>query len=81
MVQKYQSPVRVYKWPFELLMKAYEPRFPTCDMIPIIKETEIIEEDLSQDEAVHMIDRRAKLNVEAPYLLKKLMGVEFLLFR
>jgi len=62
-------------------MKAYELRFPTCDMIPIIKETEILEEDLSQDGAVHMIDRRAKLNVEAPYLLKKLMGVEFLLFR
>lgn len=81
MVQKYQSPVRVYKYPFELLMRAYELRFPTCDMIPIIKETEIIEEDLSPDEAVHMIDRRAKLNVEAPYLLKKLMGVDFLLFR
>ena len=81
MVQKYQSPVRVYKYPFELLMRAYELRFPTCDMIPIIKETEIIEEDLSADTAVHMIDRRAKLNVEAPYLLKKLMGVEFLLFR
>lgn len=81
MVQKYQSPVRVYKYPFELLMRAYEMRFPTCDMIPIIKETEIIEEDLSPDEAVHMIDRRAKLNVEAPYLLKKLMGVDFLLFR
>ena len=42
MVQKYQSPVRVYKYPFELLMMAYELRFPTCDMIPIIKETEII---------------------------------------
>ena len=28
-----------------------------------------------------MIDRRAKLNVEAPYLLKKLMGVDYLLFR
>ena len=28
-----------------------------------------------------MIDRRAKLNVDAPYLLKKFMGVEFLLFR
>lgn len=44
MVQKYQSPVRVYKYPFELLMMAYELRFPTCDMIPIIKETEIIGE-------------------------------------
>jgi len=81
MVQKYQSPVRVYKYPFELLMRAYEMRFPTCDMIPIIKETEVIEEDLSADTAVHMVDRRAKLNVDAPYLLKKLMGVEFLLFR
>jgi len=81
MVQKYQSPVRVYKYPFELLMRAYEMRFPTCDMIPIIKETEVIEQDISPDEAVHMVDRRAKLNVEAPYLLKKLMGVEFLLFR
>ena len=50
-------------------------------MIPIIHETEILEEDLAADEAVHMIDRRAKLNVEAPYLLKKLMGVDFLLFR
>jgi len=81
MVQKYQSPVRVYKYPFELLMRAYEMRFPTCDMIPIIKDTEIIEEDLSTDGAVHMVDRRAKLSVEIPYLLKKLLGVEFLLFR
>jgi len=81
MVQKYQSPVRVYKYPFELLMTAYEMRFPTCDMIPIIKETEVVEEDLSPDKAVHMVDRRAKLNVDAPYLLKKLMGVDYLLFR
>ena len=42
MVQDYQSAVRVYKYPFELLMRAYEMRFPTCDMIPIIKETEVI---------------------------------------
>lgn len=81
MVQKYNSPVRVYKYPFELLMRAYEMRFPTCDMIPIIKETDIIEEDLSPDGSVHMVDRRAKLNVDAPYLLKKMMGVEHLLFR
>lgn len=80
-MQKYQSPVRVYKHPFELLMRAYEMRFPTCDMIPIIKETEVIEEDVSSDSAVHMVDRRAKLNVEVPYLLKKFLGVDFLLFR
>ena len=35
MVQKYQSPVRVYKKPFELVMRAYEMRFPTCEEIPI----------------------------------------------
>ena len=81
MVQKYQSPVRVYKKPFELIMRAYEMRFPTCKEIPIILETEIIEEEEDEETGLHIIDRRAKLNVEAPYLLKKLMGVEFLLFR
>ncbi len=30
---------------------------------------------------MHMVDRRAKLSVEVPYLLKKIMGVEYLLFR
>ncbi len=81
MVQKYQSPVRVYKYPFELIMRAYEMRFPTCDMIPVVKETEIIEEDKSADGATHMVDRRAKLSIDVPYLLKKIMGVEFLIFR
>ena len=36
---------------------------------------------MSPEGSVHMVDRRAKLNVEVPYLLKKLMGVEYLLFR
>lgn len=40
-----------------------------------------MEEDVNADGSVLMVDRRAKLNVEAPYLLKKMMGVEFLLFR
>lgn len=80
-MQKYQSPVRVYRYPFELLMHAYEMRFPTCDMIPIIRETEIIEEEITGGGAVHIVDRRAKLNVDVPYLLKKIMGVEYLLFR
>jgi hypothetical protein len=81
MVQKYQSPVRVYKKPFELVMKAYEMRFPTCDMIPIVKETEILSEENDDANGVSIIDRRAKLAVDAPYILKKIMGVEDLLFR
>lgn len=81
MVQKYQSPVRVYKKPFELVMRAYEMRFPTCEEIPIVLETDVIEEEIDEENGVHVIDRRAKLNIDAPYLLKKLMGVEFLLFR
>jgi hypothetical protein len=48
MVQQYQSPVRVYKNPFELVMMAYEMRFPTCEQIPIVKETEIIEEEIDE---------------------------------
>ena len=56
-------------------------RFPTCEEIPIVLETEILEEEIDEENGVHVIDRRAKLNIEAPYILKKLMGVEFLLFR
>ena len=61
MVQKYQSPVRVYKYPFELVMRAYEMRFPTCDMIPIVRETEILEEVVDDVTGIHLIDRRAKV--------------------
>ena len=63
MVQKYNSPVRVYKYPFELVMKAYELRFPTCDMIPIVRETEILEEVVDDVTGIHMIDRRAKVRI------------------
>ena len=52
-----------------------------CAQIPVVKETEILEEEVSSDGAVQMIDRRAKLAIDVPYLLKKLMGVEHLLFR
>ena len=62
-------------------MRAYEMRFPTCEMIPIVKETEIIEEDLDEGNGIHIIDRRAKLNIDAPYLLKKIIGVDDLIFR
>ena len=51
--------------------QAYVRRFPTCDMIPIMADTEIVSEKNSEDGAVEEVSRRCKLNVEAPYLLKK----------
>jgi hypothetical protein len=61
MVQKYQSPIEVFKYPFELVMRAYEMRFPTCDMIPIVRETEIVDEVIDDATGIHIIDRRAKV--------------------
>ncbi|RMC17892.1 hypothetical protein DUI87_05561 [Hirundo rustica rustica] len=79
MVQKYQSPVRVYKYPFELVMAAYEKRFPTCPEIPVFLGSEILHESKSEDGAIHVIERSCKLNVDAPRLLKK-AGVEYVFF-
>ncbi|XP_063444838.1 SEC14-like protein 1 isoform X1 [Mytilus trossulus] len=80
MVQKYQSPVRVYKHPFELVMAAYEKRFPTCKMIPVFLGSDTISDWTSEDESQHDIERRCRLNVDAPYLLKKIVGVDHVVF-
>uniref|UniRef100_A0A4X2L5E3 SEC14 like lipid binding 5 n=1 Tax=Vombatus ursinus TaxID=29139 RepID=A0A4X2L5E3_VOMUR len=80
MVQKYQSPVRVYKYPFELVMAAYEKRFPTCPQIPVFLGSEIIHESKSQDGSIHIVERSCKLTVDAPRLLKKIAGVEYVIF-
>ncbi|CAA9997720.1 unnamed protein product [Nesidiocoris tenuis] len=71
MVQKYTSPVRVYKYPFELVMKAYERRFPSCPQIPIVINCDVVSETESPDGSVRKTERRCKLHVDAPYLLKK----------
>lgn len=80
MVQTYQSPVRVYKHPFELVMAAYQMRFPTCPQIPIFVGSDIDYEFHSEDGAEEVINRRCKLNIDAPYLLKKMAGVDFVYF-
>lgn len=80
MVQKYQSPVRVYKHPFELIMAAYERRFPTCPLIPMFVDSDTVSEFKSDDGAVHVIERRCKLDVDAPRLLKKIAGVDYVYF-
>ncbi|XP_054160256.1 SEC14-like protein 1 [Oppia nitens] len=78
MVQKYQSPLRIYKYPFELVMAAYERRFPTCEMIPVFVGSDTISE--TDDGVVHVIERKCRINVEAPYLLKKITGVDIVYF-
>ncbi|XP_062447510.1 SEC14-like protein 1 isoform X2 [Rhea pennata] len=80
MVQKYQSPVRVYKHPFELIMAAYERRFPTCPLIPMFVASDTVNEYKSEDEAIHVIERRCKLDIDAPRLLKKIAGVDYVYF-
>ncbi|XP_046681100.1 SEC14-like protein 1 isoform X2 [Homalodisca vitripennis] len=80
MVQNYQSPVRVYKYPFELVMKAYERRFPTCKLIPVVLACDITSDTTSADGAVRVTERRCKLNVDAPFLIKKIIGVDHVFF-
>jgi len=80
MVQEYQSPVRVYEHPFELIMAAYEKRFPTCPMIPAFLGSDIVHEFKSEDGAIHVVERKCKLNVDAPYLVKKIAGVDYVYF-
>ncbi|XP_066545620.1 SEC14-like protein 5 isoform X2 [Amia ocellicauda] len=80
MVQKYQSPVRVYKYSFEMVMAAYEKRFPTCPLIPVFLGSEVLRESCSEDGALQVTERSCKLNVDAPRLLKKIAGVEYVYF-
>ena len=80
MVQQYQSPVRVYKHPFPLVMMAYERRFPTCSQIPVLVGCEIVSDEECEEGNLRITERRCKLNVEAPYILKKIIGVDFVYF-
>ncbi|XP_049760355.1 SEC14-like protein 5 [Elephas maximus indicus] len=80
MVQKYQSPVRVYKYPFELVMAAYEKRFPSCPQIPVFLGSQVLRQSRSTDGAVHVVERSCQLRVEAPRLLRKIVGVEHVVF-
>ncbi|XP_060882725.1 SEC14-like protein 1 [Labrus mixtus] len=80
MVQEYQSPVRVYKHPFELIMAAYTRRFPKCPLIPVFVDSEIINESQSKDGSTLVTERRCVIDIEAPRLLKRIAGVDYLYF-
>ena len=51
--------------------QAYERRFPTCPLIPMFVDSDTVNEFKSEDGAVHIIERRCKLDIDAPRLLKK----------
>ncbi|XP_045490772.1 protein real-time [Pieris rapae] len=80
MVQEYVSSVRVHKYPFEMVMAAYERRFPNCPQIPVVLECVITDDSWTADDAQRHTTRRCQLNVEAPYILKKMIGVDFVYF-
>lgn len=80
MVQEYQSPVRVYKHPFELIMAAYQRRFPKCPLIPVFVDSEVISENQSKDGSSVVTERRCVIDIDAPRLLKRIAGVDYLYF-
>jgi len=80
MVQEYTSPVRVYEFPFEMVMAAYQKRFPTCKLIPAFLGSDITYEYKSDDSAIHIVERRCRINVDAPYLVRKIAGVDHAIF-
>lgn len=53
------------------MFQAYQRRFPTCPHVPDLLDSEITEEEETKDKSFHKIVRRCKINVEAPYLVKK----------
>ncbi|XP_063698396.1 protein real-time isoform X2 [Culicoides brevitarsis] len=80
MVQKYTSPVRIYKYPFELVMKAYERRFPICPQMPIVLDCSVIHDIETENGAKRETKRYCKLAVDAPYLFKKMIGIDVAFF-
>ncbi|XP_060945443.1 SEC14-like protein 1 [Limanda limanda] len=80
MVQEYQSPVRVYKHPFELIMAAYVRRFPNCHLIPVFVDSKVFSENQSEDGSTLVTERRCTIDIDAPRLLKRIAGVDYLYF-
>lgn len=56
--------------------QAYERRFPTCPLIPMFVDSDTVSEFKSEDGAIHVIERRCKLDIDAPRLLKKVLATD-----
>ncbi|KAH7705825.1 Protein T23G5.2 b [Aphelenchoides avenae] len=78
--QPYRSPVRLYKYSFELVNAAYRMLSPTCPQIPIFVGSEITQEFHSPDGAEEVTERECQLNIDATYLAKKVAGIDYAYF-
>ena len=61
-------------------MQAYERRFPKCPQMPIVLDCQIVKDEIKENGAIRQTSRRCKLAVEAPYLFKKLIGLDVVYF-
>ncbi|KII73598.1 SEC14-like protein 5 [Thelohanellus kitauei] len=76
MVAEHTAEVRTYLFPFELVVEAYHLRFPTCELIPNLVATEEISDEWFDNESIRVTERRFTMSIDAPYLLKKICGVD-----
>ncbi|CAF89437.1 unnamed protein product, partial [Tetraodon nigroviridis] len=59
---------------------AYMRRFPKCPLIPVFVDSEVFSENHSDDGAVTVTERRCVIDIDAPRLLKRIAGVDYLYF-
>uniref|UniRef100_G3PJE9 SEC14-like lipid binding 1 n=1 Tax=Gasterosteus aculeatus aculeatus TaxID=481459 RepID=G3PJE9_GASAC len=59
---------------------AYVRRFPRSHLIPVFVDSEVLKETQSQDGATLVTERRCVIDIEAPRLLKRIAGVDYLYF-
>eukprot|EP01135_Chromosphaera_perkinsii_P003683 Nk52_evm1s252 gene=Nk52_evmTU1s252 len=71
---------RYFDEPWELIVAAYEKRWPTCKLIPVLKEAETISDVHAEDGSTRVVQRRCKIEPGAPLWMRKLVGAEFVYF-
>lgn len=54
-------------------IKAYVRRFPSCHLVPVFVDSEVLSERHSEDGATVVTERRCKVEVDAPRLLKRVL--------
>lgn len=60
------------------VLQAYERRFPTCPQMPIVLDCVVTEDTV--DGSRRHTKRRCKLKVDAPYIFKKIIGIDVCYF-